>query len=136
VTIRLVTVFGGIGFLGRRIVQHLHKREFCVRVASRHPERSQRLFGMDDPRLQSVEANVRDERSVATAIAGTDAVINAVSLYVERGDETFNSVHIESAQRVRLKRNERGSIISSMFRGSAPTLAPDHFTFASAAKAN
>ena len=65
-----------------------------------HLERSQRLFGIDDLRLQSVEANVRDERSVATAVAGADAVINAVSLYVERGDETFNSVHVESAQRV------------------------------------
>ena len=45
-------------------------------------------------------ANVCDERSVATAVTGADAVINAVSLYVERGDETFNSVHVESAQRV------------------------------------
>ena len=46
-TIHVVTVFGGTGFLGRSIVQHLRKREFCVRIASRHPERSQRLFGID-----------------------------------------------------------------------------------------
>jgi uncharacterized protein YbjT (DUF2867 family) len=107
VTIQVVTVFGGTGFLGRRIVRHLRKREFCVRVASRHPERSQRLF-IDDLGLQSVEANVRDEQSVAAAVAGTDAVINAVSLYVERGDETFNSVHVESAQRVAAQAQRTG----------------------------
>jgi hypothetical protein len=39
-TIRIVTVFGGTGFLGRRIVEHLRKGEISVRVASRHPERS------------------------------------------------------------------------------------------------
>jgi nucleoside-diphosphate-sugar epimerase len=47
VTIHVVTVFGGTGFLGRRIVQHLRKREFCIRIASMHLERSQRLFGID-----------------------------------------------------------------------------------------
>jgi uncharacterized protein YbjT (DUF2867 family) len=107
-TIHIVTVFGGTGFLGRRIVQLLRKRGFCIRIASRHPERSQRLFGIDDPRLQSVEANVSDEQSVASAMAGTDAVINAVSLYVERGDETFNSVHVESAQRVAAQAQRTG----------------------------
>jgi NADH dehydrogenase len=59
---------------------------------------------MDDPHMQSVEANIRDERSVATAIAGTDAVIIAVSLYVERGDET----HVESAQRVAAQAQRTG----------------------------
>ena len=107
-TIHAVTVFGGTGFLGRRIVQHLRKREYCVRIASRYPERSQRLFGIDDPRLESVEGNVRNERSVATAVAGADAVINAVSLYVERGDETFNSVHVESARRLAAQAQRTG----------------------------
>jgi uncharacterized protein YbjT (DUF2867 family) len=36
---RTVTVFGGTGFLGRRIVRHLRNREFAVRIASRHPDR-------------------------------------------------------------------------------------------------
>jgi uncharacterized protein YbjT (DUF2867 family) len=55
---RTVTVFGGTGFLGRRIVRHLRKREFSVRIASRHPDLARRLFGRDDPQLQSIEANI------------------------------------------------------------------------------
>jgi len=97
---RTVTVFGGTGFLGRRVVRHLRKDGFSVRIASRHPDRSHRLFGLDDPQLQSVRANVHDERSVADALIGAYGVVNTVSLYVERGRETFHSVHVESAQRV------------------------------------
>src|SRR5262245_25714084 len=97
---RVVTVFGGTGFLGRRTVRHLRKHGFSVRVASRYPDRAQRLFAVDDPQLQSVEANIHVERSVVDAVAGAYGVVNAVSLYVEHGRETFHSVHVESAQRL------------------------------------
>jgi uncharacterized protein YbjT (DUF2867 family) len=58
------------------------------------------LFGPDGPQLQSVGANIHDERSVAEALAGAYGVVNAVRLYVEHGQETFHSVHVEAAQRV------------------------------------
>jgi uncharacterized protein YbjT (DUF2867 family) len=107
-TDRTVTVFGGTGFLGRRIVRHLRTHGFSVRAASRHPDRGHRLFGPDDPQLQSVEANIHDERSVADALAGAYGVVNAVSLYVEHGQETFHSVHVESAQRVATQAQRAG----------------------------
>jgi uncharacterized protein YbjT (DUF2867 family) len=97
---RLVTVFGGTGFLGRRVVRHLRDDGFSVRIASRHPERGRSLFDPDDPQLQSIAADIHDERRVADAIAGAYAVVNAVSLYVEHGRETFHSVHVEQAQRL------------------------------------
>jgi NADH dehydrogenase len=34
------------------------------------------------------------------ALAGAYGVVNAVSLYVEHGQETFHAVHVEAAQRV------------------------------------
>jgi len=97
---RIVTVFGGTGFLGRRIVRHLSKHGFSVRIASRHPDRCHSLFGHDDPQLRFIQADVHDEWSVADALACAYAVVNAVSLYVEHGHETFHSVHVESAERV------------------------------------
>ena len=97
---RTVTVFGGTGFLGRRVVRHLRKHGFSVRIASRHPDRGQGLFALDDPQLQSVKANIHDERSVVDALAHAYGVVNAVSLYVERGQETFHSVHVDAAQRI------------------------------------
>jgi len=105
---QIVTVFGGTGFLGRRIVQHLRSRGFPVRIASRHPDQGYTLPGTDDPQLQSVEANIHDERSVADALAGAYGVVNAVSLYVERGPETFHSVHVEAARRVAVQSRRAG----------------------------
>lgn len=97
---RSIVVFGGTGFLGRRVIWHLRKAGFFVRIASRRPDRGHRLFGFDDPQLRSVEANIHDEQSITNALAGAYGVVNAVSLYVEHGRETFHSVHVDAAQRV------------------------------------
>jgi uncharacterized protein YbjT (DUF2867 family) len=105
---RTVTVFGGTGFLGRRVARHLRKSGFSIRIASRHPNRGHELFGVDDPQLQSVAANIHDERSVADALVGAYGVVNAVSLYVEHGQETFQSVHVESAERVAAQARRAG----------------------------
>ena len=105
---RTVTVFGGTGFLGRRVVRYLRKHGFPVRIASRSPNRGHKLFGLDDPQLQSVEVNIQDERSVAEAVASVYGVVNAVSLYVEHRQETFHSVHVEFAQRVAVQARRAG----------------------------
>jgi uncharacterized protein YbjT (DUF2867 family) len=99
-------VFGGTGFLGRRVVQCLHERDFSVRVASRHPERT----GVPGPRLgiESIYADINDDRSVADALANIGSAVNAVSLYAESGQQTFHSVHVTGAARVaRLAREAR-----------------------------
>src|SRR6266581_247864 len=105
---RTVTVFGGTGFLGRRVIRHLRNHGFSIKIASRHPGGGHELFGRADPALQSVEANIHDDRSVAVALAGAYGVVNAVSLYVESGQETFHSVHVESAERVAAEAHRTG----------------------------
>jgi uncharacterized protein YbjT (DUF2867 family) len=104
----IVTVFGGTGFLGRRIVARLRDHSFSVRIASRHPARAQALFGPDDAWLQSVEADIHDPRSVAAALTGAYGAVNAVSLYVERGRATFESVHVQAAQRIAAQARQAG----------------------------
>jgi uncharacterized protein YbjT (DUF2867 family) len=94
---RAVVVFGGTGFLGCRVVRHLLDHGFTVRVASRHPERRRAHFGEKTPAPQFVKADIADTQSTAAATRGAYAVVNAVSLYVERGGRTFRSVHVEAA---------------------------------------
>jgi uncharacterized protein YbjT (DUF2867 family) len=91
---QLVTVFGGSGFLGRRIVRHLHDKGFAVRIASRHAS----LATGDDPQLQHMAADIHDGSAIAGAVAGAFGVVNAVSLYVERANETFHAVHVAAAE--------------------------------------
>ncbi|MBO0757569.1 MAG: NAD(P)H-binding protein, partial [Bradyrhizobiaceae bacterium] len=105
---RVVTVFGGTGFLGRRVVRHLRTHGFSVRVASRHPDRGLWLFGQDDPQLRSLAASINNDRSVAEAVSGAYGVVNAVSLYTEHGQETFQVVHVEGAQRVATQAQRAG----------------------------
>ncbi|NEV00300.1 NAD(P)H-binding protein [Bradyrhizobium uaiense] len=101
-------MFGGTGFLGNRIVRHLRSHEFPVRIASRHPDGAYTRSDSEDPHLQSVKADIHDTRSVADALAGAYGVVNAVSLYRERGPETFHSVHVEAARRVAAQARRTG----------------------------
>jgi NADH dehydrogenase len=105
---RTVTVFGGTGFLGRRIVRHLRAAGAAVRIASRHPHRARAQFGNADPELEAIAADVHREELVARAVADAYGVVNAVSLYVERGKETFPSVHVRAAARVANQARRRG----------------------------
>src|SRR5258706_10847853 len=89
-----VAVFGGTGFVGRRVVRHLCESGATVRVASRHPGQA------EGDGVKQIAADAHDERSVEAAIAGADGVVNAISLYVEHGSDTFHSVHVEAAARI------------------------------------
>jgi uncharacterized protein YbjT (DUF2867 family) len=88
------TVFGGTGFVGRRVVRHLRESGTRVRIVSRH-----RRPG-EDAGIEQIAANAHDERSVEAAIVGADGVVNAISLYVEHGSDTFHSVHVETAAKI------------------------------------
>src|SRR5262249_8571712 len=52
--------------------------------------------------------DVRNQASVAAALAGADAVVNAVSAYVEKGGVTFESVHVQGAETVARESGARG----------------------------
>jgi uncharacterized protein YbjT (DUF2867 family) len=96
-----IVVFGGGGFLGRRLVNRLTAEGMTVRVAVRHPHHARfdpRSMGFD--RVTVIPADVRDRASVAAALTGADAAVNAVSTYVEKGGVTFEAVHIQGAENV------------------------------------
>jgi len=97
----LVTVFGGSGFLGHRIVERLAGAGKVVRIVARHPERVRAsLFAAGAGRMVPFAADVREAKSVAAAVAGADGVVNAVSAYVEKGDVTYTGVHVQGALNV------------------------------------
>ena len=88
------TVFGGTGFLGCRIVHHSRESGTRVRIVSRHSGRAK------GDGIEQIVADAHDERSVPAAVAGADGVVNAISLYVEHGSNTFHSVHLEAAGKI------------------------------------
>jgi len=96
----LITVFGGTGFLGRRIVERLAREDATLRVAVRHPERAVLAMSVGTGRTIPMVADVRDPSTVAAAIAGAQSVVNAVSTYVEKGSETYTAVHVHGARNI------------------------------------
>lgn len=98
---RVATIFGGSGFVGRYLVQHLARRGWVIRVAVRHPDSALFLRPMGHVgQITPIAANLRDDKSVAAAVSGVDAVVNLVGILHESGRQTFQAVHVEGAQRV------------------------------------
>src|SRR5512134_3003550 len=96
-----IVVFGGGGFLGRRLVDRLTAEGMTVRVAVRRPDPARiELRSMGFERVMVVPADVCDQASVAAAIAEADAVVNAVSAYIEKAGVTFEGVHVRGAENV------------------------------------
>jgi NADH dehydrogenase len=95
---RLVTVFGGSGFVGRYVVKHLAEQGARVRVAVRRPDNALFLKPMGTVgQIVPMQANLRSEPSVAVAVAGADAVVNLVAVLYERGPQSFAALHARGA---------------------------------------
>ena len=94
---KLVTVFGGTGFLGRHIVEGLSREGVAVRIAVRHQDQAIFHGALDGGQITSVAVDVRDEGAVGAAIAGVDGVVNAVSAYAEKGGITYRDIHERGA---------------------------------------
>jgi NADH dehydrogenase len=105
----LVTIFGGSGFLGRRIAQRMANAGWRVRVAVRRPNEAGfvRPYGFVG-QVEPVQANVRDEVSTRRAIVGADAVINCVAIMGESGKQTFSAIVDEGAVRIARIATEEG----------------------------
>jgi NADH dehydrogenase len=98
---RLIVVFGGSGFLGRRIVERLAADRALVRIAVRHPERAASLTRLGRTgQITTVHADVWDAGTVAPALEGAEAVVNTVGHYVERGAASFEAIHGQGARHV------------------------------------
>jgi NADH dehydrogenase len=98
---RIVTVFGGSGFIGRYLVQRLARHGWIVRVAVRRPDRALFLKPMGAVgQITPIAASLRHEGSVAAAVAGADAVVNLVGILHGRGANSFTAIHVDGAARV------------------------------------
>jgi uncharacterized protein YbjT (DUF2867 family) len=121
---RIVTVFGGSGFIGRQVVRKLAKRGWRIRVATRRPD----LAGHLQPsgrvgQIHAIQANLRNPASVARALQGADAVVNLVGILAESGRQNFEAVHAFGARAVARAAQEGG--ISRVVHMSALGADPD-----------
>jgi NADH dehydrogenase len=100
-SIKQVTVFGGSGFVGRAIVRALAQAGFQVRIACRRTELAERLKTAGDVgQITLMRTNLRMPASVAAAVRGSDAVINAAGIPFQRGRQRYQTVHVDGAKAI------------------------------------
>ncbi|MBP0482448.1 complex I NDUFA9 subunit family protein [Sagittula salina] len=106
---KLVTIYGGSGFVGRYIARRMAKDGWRVRVAVRRPNEA--LFVKPYGAVGQVEpvfCNIRDDASVRAALAGADAVVNCVGTFDAGGKNNFEAVQAEGATRIARIAAEQG----------------------------
>ena len=98
---KLVTIYGGSGFVGRYIARRMAKEGWRVRVAVRNPNEALfvKPYGVVG-QVEPVFCNIRDDASVAAVMQGADAVVNCVGILEEAGKNTFGAVQADGAERV------------------------------------
>lgn len=89
---KLVTIYGGSGFVGRYIARRMAKDGWRVRVAVRRPNEAifVRPYGVPG-QVEPILCNIRDDASVRAAMQGADAVVNCVGILAERGKNRFDA---------------------------------------------
>jgi NADH dehydrogenase len=98
---KLVTIYGGAGFVGRYIARRMAKEGWRVRVAVRRPNESLHVkpYGAVG-QVEPILCNIRDDASVRAAMQGADAVVNCVGVLTEKGKNSFAAVQSEGAARI------------------------------------
>jgi NADH dehydrogenase len=130
---RLVTIYGGSGFIGRHVVRALAKRGWRVRVAVRRPDLAGHLQPLGAVgQISPVQANLRYPASVLRAAEGAEVVINLVGVLHESGRQSFEAVHGFGAKQVALAAKEVGA---RLIHGSAIGANPESTAFYGKSKA-
>ncbi len=106
---KLVTIYGGSGFVGRYIARRLAKAGWRVRVAVRRPNEAMHVkpYGVVG-QVEPVFCNIRDDASVRAVMNGADAVVNCVGTFDRKGRNSFDAVQHQGAARIaRIAAEER-----------------------------
>ena len=98
-----ILVLGGSGFVGRYLVPRLDAAGYPVTVPTRNRERARHLILL--PKIDVVQANIRDPAELDRLVAGKDVVINLVGiLHGRMGEDNdpygpdFRAAHVDLMQ--------------------------------------
>lgn len=93
---KIAVVFGGTGFIGRRVVRRLAAEGYQVKVAGRVPERGYDLkLAGDIGQVVPLYCDYGDYDAIAEIVAGADCVVNCVGILAEKRRGDFERIHAD-----------------------------------------
>lgn len=106
---RLITIFGGAGFIGRHLVRKLATGGWRIRVISRSPGLAGHLQPLGDVGQIVVQPESGgDEAALGRLLEGSSAVVNLVGILYETSKQRFDDVHGERPGRIARAAAEAG----------------------------
>jgi NADH dehydrogenase len=93
---KIVTIFGGAGFIGSHIAQDLAREGFRLKIITRAPESAYELktYGSVG-QIVATSCDFSDEKSIQQTVKGSYAVINLIGILYEKRKNKFKKVHTE-----------------------------------------
>jgi uncharacterized protein YbjT (DUF2867 family) len=106
---KLVTIFGGSGFLGRYIVRQLASKGHFIRVITRNPNEALflRVYGKVG-QIQLLSGDIKEEQSLGEYIRESDCIINCVATFFETRSQSFNNLHVNAARNLAREAKRQG----------------------------
>jgi NADH dehydrogenase len=94
---KVVTVFGGTGFLGKYVVRDLALAGYTVKVVSRHADivKNLKLAGFVG-QIVPVKGDITNFAELPKLVEGSYAVVNLVGILFEKGRRKFTLTHSEA----------------------------------------
>lgn len=98
---RLITIFGGAGFIGRHLVRKLAAADWRIRVVTRSPGLAGHLQPLGDVGQIVIQAlDSLDEQAIRRLVEGSTAVVNLVGILYETSRQRFDEIHGEFPGRI------------------------------------
>ncbi|WP_273759047.1 complex I NDUFA9 subunit family protein [Bartonella sp. ML70XJBT.G] len=98
---KLITVFGGSGFVGRHVVETLTKRGYRVRIAVRRPQKAYYMLQIGEVgQTQMLKTNIKHRASVARALLGADGAVFLPGSLAQANQSNFQNTQIDGAKNV------------------------------------
>ena len=93
---KVISVFGGSGFLGSELIKSLKKKEIQIRLFTRNKLNANHLKAF--PRLDIIE--ITKKTNLKKALIGSDIVIDLIGILHESKGESFDDIHAKRLKNI------------------------------------
>jgi uncharacterized protein YbjT (DUF2867 family) len=98
---KIVTIFGGSGFVGNAVVKELSRNHYIVNIVSRDEEKASKIKTYSTPgKINIIKADIKNEKEIGDAIKGSDFVINLVATFDDSKIHDFQYIHAQFPEKI------------------------------------